>query len=210
MISGRHKFIFLHVPKTAGNAVQSYLLPFSDDRKVVGAYQDGVERFGVAGEVTPTKHATLADYARVLGPALDEYRVILPIRDPIDRALSLYFSPHRAFGRPAGFVPAFDLDVFARLIADMPGIVDYLRVEGVIRSPDFLLRFDNLAADLAAVAASFGWPAPALPVLNASLDRDGQRDRLRGDPAVAGLVRKRFAEDYELFGFSTAPGPATA
>lgn len=208
MISGRYKFIFLHVPKTGGNAVQSYLLPFSDDRKVVGAYQDGVDRFGVTGDVTPTKHATLADYARVLGPALKDYQIILPIRDPLDRALSLYFSPHRAAGRPEGFVPTFRLEAFARLVAETPSMVDYLRVGGNIQRPDFLLRFDSLAADLGAVASGFGWPAPVLPVLNASLDRDGQRDRLRRDPAVAELVQRRFAEDYEHFGFSTAVGPS--
>ena len=45
MLSTRHRFLFLHVPKTAGNAVQTWLLPHSDDQKVTHRHQDGIERF---------------------------------------------------------------------------------------------------------------------------------------------------------------------
>ncbi|HTJ59341.1 MAG TPA: sulfotransferase family 2 domain-containing protein [Devosiaceae bacterium] len=201
MISTRHRFIFLHVPKTAGNAVQTYLLPHSDDQKVVHRHQDGIERFDVRGQVTPTKHATLQQYFEAMGGDLDGYSVILPIRDPLDRALSLYFSPHRAAGRPAGFMPVFDQRHFDALVASTPSMADYLRVGSEPRQPAFILRFENLEADLGRVAAHFGLPAPKLPVLNRSLDQAGERGRLRSDPAVVASVRHRFAEDYALFSF---------
>jgi hypothetical protein len=200
MLSTRHHFIFLHVPKTAGNAVQTWLLPHSDDRKVTHRHQDGIERFDVRGSVTPTKHATLQAYADLLGDQFDTYATILPVRDPLERALSLYFSPHRAFGQPAGFVPAYDPHQFAALLQQTPLMVDYLRVHGVERRPSFLLRFDHLAADLAAVARHFDLPPPVLPVLNRSLDQSGQRDQLRHAPEVIALVRQRFAADYAYFG----------
>jgi hypothetical protein len=201
VISTRHKFIFLHVPKTAGNAVQTYLLPHSDDQKVVHAHQDGVDRFDVRGTVTPNKHATLQSYADRLGPRLAEFAVILPVRDPLDRALSLYFSPHRASGQPEGFVPGFDFSRFAALLGATPAIVDYARANGAIRKPDFVLRFDNLAADLGRLAAHFDLPPPELSVLNRSLDQGGLREKLRQDPAVIDAVRSRFGEDYAYFGF---------
>jgi hypothetical protein len=199
MLSQRHGFIFVHVPKTAGNAVQTYLLPHSDDRKVTHRHQDGVERFDVQGSVTPTKHAALQLYAERLGDRLGDYKLILPIRDPLDRALSLYFSPHRAAGRPADFVPAFNATEFSALLDQMPRIVDYIRVNGQLRRPDFLLRFESLAADLAAVAAHFGLLPPVLPILNRSLDQSGQRATLRQNPQVVETVRQRFAEDYAYF-----------
>jgi Sulfotransferase family len=201
VISSRHKFIFLHVPKTAGNAVQSFLLPYSDDQKVVHRHQDGVERFDVRGAVTPNKHAMLEAYASQLGPKLAEYEIILPIRDPLDRALSLYFSPHRAFGQPAGFVPRFEAAGFEALLNGMPAMVDYLRVGGEIRRPDHLLRFDSIVEDLRQLAAHFGLPAPVLPVLNRSLDQSGERERLKANAEVIARVRERFAEDYDYFGF---------
>jgi hypothetical protein len=199
VISSAHKFIFLHVPKTAGNAVQTYLLPFSDDQKVVHGHQDGIERFNVRGAITPNKHAMLQAYADRLGPRLADFKVILPIRDPLDRALSLYFSPFRGDGREAGFVPAFSPEKFSEIIRAIPPMTDYLRVGGAVRQPDFLLRFESLAADLATVALHFGLPPPALPVLNRSLDQGGVRERLKRDPAVIGAVRERFSEDYALF-----------
>lgn len=202
MISSAHKFIFLHVPKTAGNAVQSYLLPYGDDQKVVHGHQDGSERFDVRGAVTPNKHAMLQAYADRLGPELAGFEVILPIRDPLDRALSFYFSPVRGVGRGEGFVPAFSLEKFNEMVRAIPPMVDYLKVGGEVRPPDFLLRFDSLAADLAAVAAHFGLPPPVLPVLNRSLDQGGVRQRLKRDPAVIEAVRRRFNEDYAFFGFA--------
>jgi hypothetical protein len=202
VISSTHKFIFLHVPKTAGNAVQTYLLPFSDDRKVVHGHQDGVERFDVRGTVTPNKHAMLEAYADRLGPQLADFKVILPIRDPLDRALSFYFSPFRGAGRGEGFVPAFSLEKFAEMIRAIPPMVDYLSVGGEVRRPNFLLRFDSLAADLAAVAMHFDLPPPVLPVLNRSLDQGGMRERLKREPGVISAVRTRFGEDYAYFGFT--------
>jgi hypothetical protein len=204
VISSAHKFIFLHVPKTAGNAVQSYLLPFSDDQKVVHGHQDGVERFGVGGAVTPTKHAMLQAYADRLGPRLAEFKVILPIRHPLDRALSFYFSPFRGVGRGEGFVPAFSLQKFVEMMGAMPPMVDYIKVEGEVRRPDFLLRFETLAADLGAIVRHFGLPPPVLPVLNRSLDQGGIREQLRQDPAVVRAVHARFGEDYAYFGFERA------
>jgi hypothetical protein len=204
VISSTHKFIFLHVPKTAGNAVQSYLLPFSDDQKVVHGHQDGVERFDVRGAVTPTKHAMLQAYADRLGSRLAEFKVILPIRDPLDRALSFYFSPFRGVGRGEGFVPAFSLQKFAEMIGAIPPMVDYLKVDGEVRQPDFLLRFDSLTADLAAVASDFGLPVPELPVLNRSLDQGGVREKLKQDRAIVRAVRARFGADYAYFRFGRA------
>lgn len=48
MISTEKNFIFIHVPKTAGNSLQDALRPFADDDFVIAhASQDGVERFGL-------------------------------------------------------------------------------------------------------------------------------------------------------------------
>jgi len=201
MISTRHKFIFLHVPKTAGNSIQTWLLPYSDDQKVVSGQQDGIDTFNIRGAITPTKHAGLQQYADVLGPRLADYAVVLPVRDPIDRMLSMYFSPHRLAGRPQGSKLTYETRFFDALVRQTPLMIEYLVVDGAVRAPSLVVRYENLATDLATMAGRFDLPAPEIPVLNRSTDRDGDRERLKQNPEVLEIVLDRFAEDYRYFGY---------
>ena len=46
MISLKHHFLFIHVPKTGGNSIQNILADYSEDTLTADKeYQDGVERF---------------------------------------------------------------------------------------------------------------------------------------------------------------------
>ncbi|PYK53769.1 MAG: hypothetical protein DME48_10390 [Verrucomicrobia bacterium] len=98
MISFQKRFLFIHIPKTAGNSIQSVLRDYSEDELVaLRSEQDGVERFGLRNpKYKLKKHSTLADYRA----ALDEtdfgnlYKFTC-VRNPWDRLISLYFTPTR-------------------------------------------------------------------------------------------------------------------
>jgi hypothetical protein len=91
------KCIFIHIPKTGGNTVQSFLLDsgLSLDEKVAGGFRDGVNRFEVRGGLTRSKHQPLSTYF-LLDPSLKSLSLYSSVRRPFERMVSLYFSPHRA------------------------------------------------------------------------------------------------------------------
>ena len=68
MISISHNWLFIHIPRTGGNSVQSVLARYSEDTLTCGVFQDGTDRFGVQGSYTGNKHFRLQDYADAVPP----------------------------------------------------------------------------------------------------------------------------------------------
>lgn len=199
------RLIFLHAPKTGGNAMQRLLQPCSDDRLVIGGKQDGTDRFGVRGPITPHKHATLQEYADAMKGGLEGWRIALTVRDPLARAVSHYFSPHR-WARPDGAggwrlkTPVWDRDAFLDMLPEMKSLVDFVTLDGGVRRPDHLIRQERLAQDFSDFVRTARIPidASALEIVNASAGNASLREQVMADPAVRKAVTQRFAADYEL------------
>ena len=87
--------IFVHIPKTAGNSIQKALFDSgrSFDKQIITGHQDGVNRFEVKGEYTTQKHTKVFQYFKE--PQLRSLTYFSVLRHPVDRLISLYFSPHR-------------------------------------------------------------------------------------------------------------------
>lgn len=196
MISTDHRFIFLHVPKTGGNALQTLLLPLSDDRMVTAGAQDGVNSFGIRGPITPYKHATLQDYADKLGDKLSSYRVIVTLRPPFERMISLYFSPHRWLSEK----PVWNQTSFLKMVRSSAATADFLRVDGRIYTPDFVLRFGSLAHEFAKAAAALELPLAAsdLPLRNPSAATSAAMQDILADAVLRRTVEDIFREDIML------------
>ncbi|HEX5684138.1 MAG TPA: sulfotransferase family 2 domain-containing protein [Ideonella sp.] len=203
MLSIERQFLFLHIPKTGGNSIQDLLRPLSDDRLVcLAPHQDGIERFELRSNRYRTqKHSTLAEYHREYGAELfDSLFRFTCTRNPWDRVVSFYFSPHR--GRVQ-----WTREDFLRFIPTVPATREYLALPGdaaptlavAARNVHRILRFEHLQDDFNAVCSTIGIASQELPRRNRS-EREGYRKYY--DDETRALVTQRFRDEIEFFGYT--------
>jgi hypothetical protein len=154
MISLQKRFLFVHIPKTAGNSIQSVLRDYSEDQLVaLRKEQDGIERFGLRNpNYKVKKHSMLSEYHDALGDEL--FRKLYKftcVRNPWDRMVSYYFTPTQ---NPE----TWNRKKFRGIISKAVSVADYLRLDNGEADPfanvDYIMRFENLADDFRAVCAA--------------------------------------------------------
>src|SRR5437667_6560021 len=147
MISLQKHFLFVHIPKTAGNSIQTALRDYSEDQLVaLRKEQDGIERFGLRNpKYNIKKHSTLAEYRDALEN--EQFRSLYKfscVRNPWDRMVSYYFTPTQS-------PETWDRKKFRKMISKIVSVADYLRLDQDDEDPftnvDFIMRFENLAED---------------------------------------------------------------
>jgi hypothetical protein len=197
----RFNLIYLHVPKTGGNAIQSALFPYSNDRMALAGHQDGKDRFDVIGNATPHKHATLAQYAERID--VSGYRLAISVRHPFKRAVSFYFSPHRWLNKRRGkWVPSepeWDRTKFISILDDIVPASDFLKLNGEIRTPDFIVRHENMAADFHKLTDALNLPPIKLERVNKGTAQDELLRSIEADAELRRIVEDRFRADMETF-----------
>ena len=199
MISSQKRFLFVHIPKTAGNSIQSILRDYSEDELVaLRGGQDGIERFGLRNpKYKIKKHSTLAEYKAALGEVQfgDLYKFTC-VRNPWDRMVSYYFTPTQNMA-------AWDRKKFRKAIVKALSVADYLRLDKVEEDPfgnvDYIMRFENLADDFRTVCGTLGILPTTLPRYNRSSREHYSKYY---DEELRDLVRTRFASEIERFGYT--------
>jgi len=198
MISFQKRFLFVHIPKTAGNSIQSILRQYSEDEIVcLHRHQDGVERFEVRNpNYKIRKHSTLAEYRAAVGD--DQFRNLYKfacVRNPWDRMVSYYFRPSRQ-------LEEWDRKAFKKMVLKTLSVADYLRLgaeEDPFAKVQRIMRFENLADDFRSVCTELGLPPALLPEYNRSSHEHYSKYY---DDDLQALVRKRFAPEIERFGYA--------
>lgn len=203
MLSTQHKFLFIHIPKTAGNAIQQALIPFSEDTLITPhAHQDGLHSFGLHSDnLAIKKHSTLAEYQQQLDEELfSRLFKFTCIRNPWERCISYYFSPHRGQVRwsKRRFSEFIERAVKpSDYYAQLPGSenADAARAFDAF---DCVLRYENLLGDFSNLCQRLGIPERQLQHLNTSTAKE---HRNYYDEFLKQQVAKLFAVEIERFGF---------
>ena len=199
MISLHKRFLFVHVPKTAGNSIQSVLRDYSEDQLVaLRKEQDGIERFGLRNPSCKNKkHSTLSEYHDALGD--EQFRNLYKftcVRNPWDRMVSYYFTPTQ---NPE----EWNRKKFRGIISKAVSMPDYLRLDDGEEDPfdnvNYIMRFESLADDFRAVCKAIGISPSTLPQYNRS-SRDHYSKYY--DDEIRELVRTRFAAEIERFNYT--------
>jgi len=199
MISLQKRFLFVHIPKTAGNSIQSALRDYSEDQLVaLRKEQDGIERFGLRNPNYKTKkHSTLGEYRDALGN--EQFRSLYKftcVRNPWDRMVSYYFTPTQS-------PETWDPKRFREIISKAVSVADYLRLDQGEEDPfanvDYIIRFENLADDFRTVCGTLGISPATLPRYNRSSREHYSKYY---DEELRHLVRMRFAAEIERFGYT--------
>ncbi len=199
MISLQKRFLFVHIPKTAGNSIQSSLRDYSEDQLVpLRKEQDGIERFGLRNpNYNIKKHSTLAEYRDALGNAqFGNLYKFTCVRNPWDRMVSYYFTPTQS-------PETWDQKKFRKMIFKAVSVADYLRLDNCEQDPfanvDYIMSFENLADDFRTVCGTLGISPATLPQYNRSNRKHYSKYY---DDELRELVHTRFAEEIERFGYA--------
>jgi len=199
MISLQKHFLFVHIPKTAGNSIQTALRDYSEDQLVaLRKEQDGIERFGLRNpKYNIKKHSTLAEYRDALEN--EQFRSLYKfscVRNPWDRMVSYYFTPTQS-------PETWDRKKFRKMISKIVSVADYLRLDQDDEDPftnvDYIMRFENLAEDFRTVCGKVGISAATLPRYNRS---NREHYSKYYDDELRELVRTQFAVEIERFGYT--------
>jgi hypothetical protein len=198
MISLQKGFLFVHIPKTPGNSIQSVLRDYSEDELVaLRKEQDGIERFGLRNpKYKIKKHSTLSEYYDALGHEhFSKLFKFTCVRNPWDRMVSYYFTPTQ---NPE----TWNRKRFLGIISDAVSVADYLRFDDGEEDPfanvDYIIRFESLADDFRAVCKAINISPPTLPQYNRS---NREHYSKYYDDELRELVRTRFAAEIERFNY---------
>jgi hypothetical protein len=207
IISHKHRYLFIELPRTGSTAIAHELLRKYDGEKIA------------------KKHSTYLDFLRHATPEESTYFVFSCIRNPLDDAVSCYFkarNDHRSqFTRPGRHPFHRGL---ARLLADSQyrflqtthaDFPTFLKKYYVLpysnwsvlshKKFDYIIRFENLQADFDQVLRLIGIePVRPLPVVNKTDGKDADFVRYY-TPEVIGHAKRVFGAYMRLWGYEFPP-----
>jgi hypothetical protein len=211
LISHKYRYIFIHIPKTAGSSIQTalvsrerwpllirliwrFFITFKIDKQTVLLSWINIHHIRGFFVAAFAAHATAREVKDALpGAIFDGYFKFAVVRNPWDHCVSVYEYFNQVHGRcyefkeflERGFTPQ------KARISDANGnlLVDYVA------------RMENLESDMQHVFEKCGIPLAARDIIKSN---QSSRQPLEDyyDAEAVEMVRRLYKDDIEYFGYS--------
>ncbi len=215
IINHKHKYIFIHIPKSAGTSITKALYPFSNKHDLFLGCNCGPENLVKEDGFTIHKHSPAADIKMYATPERwSEYFVFSFVRHPVDRLISLYEwwkETNGNWDRKAKSEiskMSFKEFVFSKytgknqiefLISGFERKHHFADVKYSVEM-DFIGKHASLHKDFSYVCGLLNLPQIYLSHENKSSKRKKSQDSYLDDEIVQEIKRK-FNQDYRVFNF---------
>ena len=178
LLSLKHKFIFLHIPKTGGSSARKVLEDFCIDIRPhlrEGAKAMVAKRQSMGLSINPP-HINLSGVAQILDLDLSEFIVVCVVRHPFDRLISYYkyLRYHNPNHRLHDLAKNCDIDTFVdQFISDdghdtEPQFNYFVPTQDLLVKGHRILRYENIEHEFSQLTDFLGLPNLELPRINQS------------------------------------------
>lgn len=221
IINITHKFIFVHIPKTAGTATKAYFRQFARncDIEAGGPQSNSMLAQEFAREIRLMKHSRARDIMNIIGnDVFSRYFSFSIVRNPYSRTVSAFtFLKHnfRDWG------DSHIMEQFSTLEEFVTS--DFFRQPGPDRmlEPQAIWLFDmddaplikhvghieSLESELISIAGKLGLPPPVknLEKHNVSKRQGSIDSEYALTPIVREIILERYKRDFDLLNYPTDP-----
>lgn len=197
MVSLKHKFIYIHIPKCAGTTIEGYL---KDDSCILTSKSfPHILKLDYPG--TPLNHLTLDDIenSKILHPNFTKFYSFTFSRNPFDRLVSEYFyMRHKVKSVPSNDIKGGLIFLSSKSEIGIMGNHCLHQHKFINDGINFIGRFENLQNDFNIVCDKIGIPQQELPYKNKSPHKHYTEYY---DDETREIVAEKYAKDIEYFGY---------
>ncbi|MGR3712685.1 MAG: sulfotransferase family 2 domain-containing protein [Shimia sp.] len=223
LLSLSHKFLFVHVPKTAGSAIHDTLQPYAvtQERTLLRSLSRKLPTKENPSKAHFRIHDTAAHIRQKLGADVyDSFLSFAVVRNPFDHAVS-HFEYMKQYRSPKIAQQFADLDFLSylklrsvprrahqRIFAYLPDQAYFLVDENDSVMVRQVIKFENLEAGLKRLCEDLGLEYRSLPKYNVTKSRNSKVRKTLDyfGPQEVSLVQEIYKRDFALFDYDSDLG----